>query len=144
VFTALYHKLLTQSSAPEDGRNYRPKHVELIEIINKIVIVASSWLFILLYYTIIRRKTSVKSPIIKYCQNLSCISRLAMCGRTCRNMQTHFCTFWPTTRRNALTFFLLYCAVSHLTTERISTLYVTSFPRSQLLLYVAGIAQYCN
>jgi len=32
---ALYHKLQTQSSAPEDGRNYRPKHVELIEIINK-------------------------------------------------------------------------------------------------------------
>ena len=24
-----------QSSAPEDGRNYRPKQVELIEIINK-------------------------------------------------------------------------------------------------------------
>ena len=38
----------TQSSAPEDGRNCRPKHVELIEIINKIIIVASSWLFILL------------------------------------------------------------------------------------------------
>jgi len=32
----LYHKLQTQSSAPEDGRNYRPKHVELIVIINKI------------------------------------------------------------------------------------------------------------
>jgi hypothetical protein len=33
-----------------DERNYRPKHVELIEIINnKIVIVASSWLFPLLY-----------------------------------------------------------------------------------------------
>ena len=40
---ALYHKLWlhyttscnTQSSAPEDGRNYRPKHVELIGIINK-------------------------------------------------------------------------------------------------------------
>ena len=29
-------------------QNYRPKHVELIEIINKIIIVASSWLFILL------------------------------------------------------------------------------------------------
>jgi NDP-sugar pyrophosphorylase family protein len=29
----LHHKLLTQSSAPEDGRNYRPK--QLIEIINK-------------------------------------------------------------------------------------------------------------
>jgi len=38
---------ITQSSAPEDGRNYRPTHVELIEIINKIIIVASSWLFIL-------------------------------------------------------------------------------------------------
>jgi len=38
-----------QSSAPEDGRNYRLKHVELIEIINKIIIVVSSWLFILLY-----------------------------------------------------------------------------------------------
>jgi len=31
------------------GTNYRPKHVELIENINKIIIVASSWLFILLY-----------------------------------------------------------------------------------------------
>jgi len=29
--TSCKHK----SSAPEDGRNYRPKHVELIEIINK-------------------------------------------------------------------------------------------------------------
>ena len=35
------------SIAPEDGRNYRPKHVELIEIVNKIFNVASSWLFIL-------------------------------------------------------------------------------------------------
>jgi len=26
----------TQSSAPEDGRNYRPKYVELIEVINKL------------------------------------------------------------------------------------------------------------
>ena len=49
IVGALYHRLLTQSSATEDGRNYRPKHVELIEIINKIIIVASSWLFILLY-----------------------------------------------------------------------------------------------
>jgi len=39
--------LPAQSSAPEDGWNYRPKHVELIEIINKIIIFASSWLFIL-------------------------------------------------------------------------------------------------
>ena len=33
----IYHKLQTHSSAPEDGRNYRPKHVELIEIINKLL-----------------------------------------------------------------------------------------------------------
>jgi len=32
------------------GGNYRPKHVELIVIINEIVIVASSWLFIILCY----------------------------------------------------------------------------------------------
>ena len=46
--SALYTTSCKQSSAPEDGRNYRPKHVELIEIINKIIIVASSWLFILM------------------------------------------------------------------------------------------------
>ena len=49
MFTAS-GKLQTQSSAPEDGRKYRRKHVQLIEIINKIIIVASSWLFILLYH----------------------------------------------------------------------------------------------
>ena len=31
---ALYHKLQTQSSASENGPNYSPKHVEVIEIIN--------------------------------------------------------------------------------------------------------------
>jgi hypothetical protein len=41
----------TQSSAPEDGRNYRPKHVELIEIVNKFIIFASSWLFLLRFET---------------------------------------------------------------------------------------------
>jgi len=46
---ALYHKLGTQSSAPEDGQNCRPKHVELIVIINKICYCCISWLFILLY-----------------------------------------------------------------------------------------------
>jgi len=45
------HQQAASSSSPEDGRNYRPKHVELIVIINKkFVIFASSWLFILLYY----------------------------------------------------------------------------------------------
>jgi len=28
--------IVPQSSAPEDGRNHRPKHVEPIEIINKL------------------------------------------------------------------------------------------------------------
>ena len=34
--SVLYTTNSKQSSAPEDGRNYRPKHVELIEIINRI------------------------------------------------------------------------------------------------------------
>ena len=29
---------VTQSSAPEDGRKYRPKHVELVELINKLLL----------------------------------------------------------------------------------------------------------
>ena len=37
----------TQSSAPEDGQNNCPKHVALTGIINKPIIVASSWLSIL-------------------------------------------------------------------------------------------------
>jgi len=32
------------------GRNYRPKHFELIETINKNIIVVSIWLFILVYF----------------------------------------------------------------------------------------------
>jgi len=35
IVGALYYKLQTQSSAPENGRNYPPKYVELIGIINK-------------------------------------------------------------------------------------------------------------
>ena len=38
IVGALYHKLHTQSSAPEDGRNYRPIHVQLIEITNKLLL----------------------------------------------------------------------------------------------------------
>ena len=38
IVCALYHKLYTQSSAPEDGRNYLPKHVELIGIVNKLLL----------------------------------------------------------------------------------------------------------
>ena len=52
IIGALYRKLLTQSSAPEDERNYRPKHVELIEIVNKIITDASSRLSILLLVSV--------------------------------------------------------------------------------------------
>ena len=38
IVGALYHKLQTQSSAPEDGLNYRPKHLELIDIISKLLL----------------------------------------------------------------------------------------------------------
>ena len=38
IVDALYRKLETQTTAPEDGRNYRPKHVELSEIVNKIIL----------------------------------------------------------------------------------------------------------
>ena len=39
-----------QSCAPEDGQKFAPKHVHLILEINKIVIVGSSWFYILLYF----------------------------------------------------------------------------------------------
>jgi len=47
ALSVLYTTNCKHSLVPEDERNYRPKHVELIEIINKIIIVASSRLFIL-------------------------------------------------------------------------------------------------
>jgi len=50
IVSVLYHKLYTQSSAPEDGRNYRPKHVELIGIINKPLLLH---LVCCLYYNIL-------------------------------------------------------------------------------------------
>jgi len=63
IVGALYHKLYTQSSAPEDGRNYRPKYVEVIEIVNKIIIVASTWLFIVFYhYNYFKNHIGLKGP----------------------------------------------------------------------------------
>ena len=54
-------------TAPEDGRNYRPKHVELIETINKIIIVASSWLLILLYTFInIKMSMNINNDLYAY------------------------------------------------------------------------------
>jgi hypothetical protein len=45
----LYTASCKHSSAPEEERNCRPKRVELIEIINTVIIDASSWQFALLY-----------------------------------------------------------------------------------------------
>jgi len=47
----------TQSSAPEDGQNNCPKHVELTGIIN--VIVASSWLSIL-FISVMHGQASIR------------------------------------------------------------------------------------
>jgi len=50
----------TQSSASEDGRNYRPKHVELIGIINKPLLCI--WLVVYIIY--IKDVRSTKHQII--------------------------------------------------------------------------------
>jgi hypothetical protein len=63
IVGALYHKLQTQSSAPEDGRNYRPKLVELIGIINKPLLLH---LVGCLYYrcdNVSQLRSSVTAPI---------------------------------------------------------------------------------
>jgi len=74
IVRALRHKLQTQSSAPEDGQNYRPKHVELFEIINKIIItVASGWLFVLLYQwcTVTQTSDSIELLNMEICLVIS-------------------------------------------------------------------------
>jgi len=43
----------TQSIAPENGRNYLPKHVELIGIINKPLLLHLVGFFILLYQLLV-------------------------------------------------------------------------------------------
>ena len=57
----------TQSSAPEDGRNNCLKLVELIVIINKTVIVASSWLSILFKSKSIVYLHIVLNSVLKNC-----------------------------------------------------------------------------
>jgi hypothetical protein len=42
----------TQSSAPEDGRDHRPKHVELIGIINKPLLLHLVVVYIIYIYEI--------------------------------------------------------------------------------------------
>ena len=42
----------TQSSAPEDGRDHRPKHVELTGIINKPLLLHLVGVYIVYFYTV--------------------------------------------------------------------------------------------
>jgi len=64
----------TQSSSPEDGRNNRPKHVELIGIINKPL------LFSILFISMMQNQENIKFQRSKICylfsQNLSLVGCL--------------------------------------------------------------------
>jgi hypothetical protein len=57
IVGALYHTWVhyttscnTQSSAPEDGQNNFPKHFVLTGIINKLLLLPSSWLSVLFIF----------------------------------------------------------------------------------------------
>jgi len=41
ISTSFWAKAGSNIGAPEDGRNYRPKHGELTEIVNKIIVTSS-------------------------------------------------------------------------------------------------------
>ena len=56
----------TQSSAPEDGQNNFPKHVELTGIINKPLLFASSWLSILFIFHYIFLRLAKQSQFNPY------------------------------------------------------------------------------
>ena len=66
---ALYHKLQTQSSVPEDGRIYRPKHAELIEIINKLLLLHLVGVYIIVSvmhgYTNVKFEVSVRNTMLQ-------------------------------------------------------------------------------
>jgi len=49
VTSRQHRRCIIPQAVNTGGRNYRPKHVELIEINNKIIVVGSIWLFVLLY-----------------------------------------------------------------------------------------------
>ena len=53
----------TQSSAPEDGRDHRPKHVELIGIINKRLLLRLVGVCII--YSVISPDLSQSVPIVQ-------------------------------------------------------------------------------
>jgi hypothetical protein len=64
-------KKKVQSNAPEDGRNCRPKHVELIWIYQQTVTVASRWLSSLPSLLMMHGETNIKVHILHYVYYLS-------------------------------------------------------------------------
>jgi hypothetical protein len=77
IVAALYHKLQIQSSAPDDGWNYRPKHVELIGIINKPLLLHP---FGCIYYILHRYWYSIQ--ILNFMRICPLESDLFSCGQT--------------------------------------------------------------
>ena len=66
MFRAIISPILRSTrlwyNAPEDGRNYRPKHVELIEIINKLLLL--NWLVVYIIVSMMHGYTNIK---LLYC-----------------------------------------------------------------------------
>jgi len=54
---------LAQTSAPEDGRNYRPKHIELIEIINNLLLHLVGCLYCNIFSTLSYKQHGLKKII---------------------------------------------------------------------------------
>ena len=77
-----------RACAPEDGRNYRPKHVELIEIISKIITVVSSWLFILLLKSYFHTVGTVRIVAVCECAH-ACVRVPALCDTELAPSQGH-------------------------------------------------------
>ena len=79
------HYTQTQSSAPADGRNYRPKHVELIEIINKLLLLHPVGCF----YYCIRDVRSLKHQIFTVCMMLKINVRELQASLCVKHTHTH-------------------------------------------------------
>jgi len=95
-----------------NGRNYRPKHVELIEIVNKIIIVASSRLFMLLYQWRTVTETSSEGPSLVPIRSTStlCVCGGGLDNRRCLSwlMALQFTNFLS----GNLVYFFFNCIVS--------------------------------
>ena len=78
IVVALYHKVQTQSSAPEDGRNHRPKHVELIGIINKPLLLHLVGCLLVYYCINDARSNEHQIVIFRLCEIRFCLRFLLL------------------------------------------------------------------